>query len=195
VIEPIIERLRDGHVWLRVADESWHDPLDPSYAGRNGGRWNPPGSFRVLYVNEDLETARAQIRRLLEGQPVYPEDLDPPFVLVAATLPSAQRVADAVTYDGVEALGLPAGYPLGGDGDSIPRSACQPIGAEVEASGLRGVHARSAATPDGSGRELAWFPARMSSRARPVGAPVPFSRWWRRDAAVPPAEAEPNTPS
>lgn len=178
MIQPIVERLRDGRVWLRVADEGWHDPLDPSYAGRNGGRWNPPGSFPVLYVNEDLETARAQIRRLLDGQPVYPEDLDPPFVLVAATLPSAQRVANAVSLDGLEALGLPASYPVAADGDPVPRSVCQPIGADVESSGLRGVHARSAATPDGSGRELAWFPARISSRARPVGDPVPFSLWW-----------------
>jgi hypothetical protein len=49
---------------------------------------------------------------LLEGQPVHPEDLDPPFVLVASTLPSGQRVADAVTEPGLGSLGLPNSYPV-----------------------------------------------------------------------------------
>jgi hypothetical protein len=181
VIQPIVARLQDGQVWLRVADERWDEPLDPSYAQRHGGRWNPPGSFPVLYLNENLETARAQIRLLLEGQPVHPEDLDPPFVLVASTLPSGQRVADAVTEPGLGSLGLPNSYPVDEEGFRISRSMCQPIGSDIAAAGLRGVHARSAATRDGSGRELAWFPARTSSRARPVGEPLPFDRWWSGD--------------
>ncbi len=176
-LRPLETTVPDGHRWLRVADAAWGDPLDPSFAGEHGGRWNPPGSFPVLYLNEDLPTARAQIHQLLEGQPVEPEDLDPPFVLVVATLPRRQVAADAVTDDGLEALGLPATYPRAADGRRVPRSACQPIGAVVHHRRLRGVHCRSAATLDGDGREFAWFPARPSSRAREL-ARAPFHEWW-----------------
>jgi hypothetical protein len=182
VIEPVPRRLPNAKRWCRVADEKWEDPLDPSFAQRYGGRWNPPGSFPALYLNEDISTAKAQIYRMLEGSPVHPEDLDPPYVLVTATLPSRQVVADAVTDVGLEAVGLPSTYPLDADRSVIPRTSCQPIGVEVKDQNLRGVHARSAATPDGTGRELAWFPARRSSKATPIGDPVPFSTWWHSDS-------------
>lgn len=184
MIDPIAEGLRDGQTWLRVADTDWDDPLDPSYARHHGGRWNPPASFPTLYLNEDLDTARSQVFRMLEGSPVRPEDLDAPLVLISVTLPSRQRVADAVTEDGLESLGLPVSYPLEDAGDRVPHETCQPIGAFVHGLGLRGVHALSAATADGTGRELAWFPARPSSRATPVGPPVPFHNWWYQDSGA-----------
>ncbi len=170
--------LADGHAWMRVADERWIDPLDPSYAARHGGRWNPPASFPVLYLNRDIHTARAQIRRLLDGSPVDPEDLDPPWILVIARLPTRQRAADAVTDAGLRALGLPVTYPVARNGRPVGHRRCREAGARVHDRGLRGVLARSAATPDGTGVELAWFPA-PRARARPVGDPVPFLLWWR----------------
>ena len=178
MIEPVPRRLPNTKRWYRVADEKWENPLDTSFAERYGGRWNPPNSFPTLYLNEDVETARAQIFRLLGGSPVRPEDLDPPYVLVTATLPARQVVADAVTDVGLASVGLPETYPLNTDGSIIPRSTCHPIGSTAKEANLRGVHARSAATPNGSGRELAWFPARTSSIATPVGDPLPFSTWW-----------------
>lgn len=177
MIRAIATRLRDGRHWLRVTDASWDDPLDPSFAQRHGGRWNPPGSFPALYLNEDLETARSQITHMLEGSPVDPEDLDAPYVLVTVSLPRSQIAADAVTDEGLDALGLPPTYPLF-DGALVSHDECQPIGAAVKLAGLRGVHARSAATPDGVGRELAWFPARPSSKARRVASDRPFADWW-----------------
>lgn len=171
------ETLPDGHEWLRVADPLWEDALDPSYAGTIGGRWNPPGSFPTLYLNEDLPTARAQVESLLRGSPVTPDDLDGGFDLVMATLPRDQEVADAVSEQGLESLGLPAGYPRYGNGRPVRHDVCQPIGSAVRDAGLRGVHARSAATEDGSGRELAWFPARASSRASLVER-LSFRDWW-----------------
>lgn len=176
---PVVIRIPDGHRWLRVAQRDWQDPLDTTFAERRGGRWNPPGSFPVLYLNVDLQTARAQILALLEGQPVRPEDLDDEaYALIAATLPSRQDVADAVSAEGLSALGLPDSYPLDGQGRRIGWTVCQPIGVVIRASALRGVTSRSAATSDGGGRELAWFPARRSSRAKPVGRPVPLGVWW-----------------
>ncbi|HJQ76158.1 MAG TPA: RES family NAD+ phosphorylase [Acidimicrobiia bacterium] len=182
-MNPVIETLPDGHSWLRVADPSWADPLDPSYAREHGGRWNPPGSFPTLYLNEDLTTARAQISALLSGSPVEPDDLDVGFDLVVASLPRSQEVADAVTGTGLRALGLPDSYPRHSNGRPVRHGTCQPVGAGVAAAGLRGVHARSAATEDGSGRELAWFPARESSRATLLER-LSFRDWWHRQPEI-----------
>lgn len=174
------EILADGHVWLRVADPGWDDPLDPSYAEIHGGRWNPPASFPTLYLNEDLPTARAQVVSLLRGSPVTPDDLDDGFDLVTATLPRSQEVADAVTDAGLDALGLPETYPHHRNGRPVRHETCQPIGEAVKGAGLRGVRARSAATEDGSGRELAWFPARESSRAALMRR-LAYREWWHAD--------------
>lgn len=174
-MKPVVEQLPDGHGWLRVVDRSWADPLDTSFAEARGGRWNPPGSFATLYLNEDLDTARAQIAALLAGSPVEPEDLDTGFDLVVATLPRAQEAADAVSDAGLEALGLPHTYPRHRNGRPVRHEDCQPVGRAVKAHGLRGIHARSAVL-DG-GKELAWFPARTSSRAI-LRERFAFADWW-----------------
>lgn len=176
-MNPKVETLADGHHWLRVADSAWEDPLDPSYAESHGGRWNPPRSYPTLYLNEDLVTARAQMVALLEGSPVTPDDIDGGFDLVVATLPRSQDVADAVSDDGLDALGLPTTYPRYRNGLPVRHDACQPVGEKVKEAGLRGVHARSAPIGDGSGRELAWFPARASSRATMLER-LPYRDWW-----------------
>jgi RES domain-containing protein len=176
-MRPVTTQLTDGHEWLRVADPDWQDPLDPTFAAAAGGRWNPPGTFATLYLNEDLHTARAQIANLLEGSPIMPDDLDPGFDLVFATLPRGQTAADLRDEEGLAAVGLPATYPRYANGRPVQHQACQTVGSEVHARGLRGVYARSAATSDGSGRELAWFPARKSSTARLVQRRS-FADWW-----------------
>lgn len=176
-MRPITVTIPDGHHWLRVADPDWADPLDPSFAAKHGGRWNPPGSFPTLYLNEDLATARAQVSKLLEGSPIRPDDLDAGFDLVAVTLPRSQTVAEATSEEGLEALELPRTYPRHANGKPVRHDMCQPIGARVNEAGLRGVWVRSAATEDGSGRELAWFPARQTSRATPVRRSG-FRDWW-----------------
>jgi hypothetical protein len=179
-------RIPDDHTWLRVADTTWSDPLDPSWAATFGGRWNAAGSFPVLYVNEDLATARAQIHALLGGWPVNPEDLrdDAPYVLVLAGLPRRQDVADALSDQGLEAMGLPPSYPLDARGDRVPHQPCQMVGTRVHAARLRGVWCRSAATADGSGRELAWFPSGPRARARSLGDPMPFAQWWAAESVA-----------
>lgn len=172
-------RLPDGRVWLRVARPTWGDPLDPSYARDHGGRWNPIASFPVLYVNGDVATARMQIERLLAGSPVTLDDLDgEAYLLVAATLPGAQTCADAVTDEGLRALGLPDTYPRDSAGEEISHTVCQPIGREVQKAGLHGIWCRSACTGDERGRELAWFPFDPGATARPVWRePLPLGTW------------------
>lgn len=145
-------------------------------------RWNPPGSFPTFCLNADLETAKLQIVRMLDGYPGDTDDLeDDAYRLVAATLPRNQTCADAVREAGLRALGLPRSYPLD-EGDAlVPRTTCQHVRAHVHADELRGVLCRSAMTPDSRGRELAWFPATESlpRQGRLAGAAT-ASAW--RDA-------------
>lgn len=173
------ERLPDFRTWWRIAERGWRDPLDPSYAAERGGRWNPPASFPTLYLNEDLVTARLNLRAFIAEWPYEPEDLrsDNGPVLVAARLPRAQDVADAHTREGVAAAGLPATYPLDSKGAPIPHSRCRSVGVAAKDQGLRGVRARSARAPDGAGRELAWFPATARSRAKRLRT-MSFDAWY-----------------
>lgn len=161
------ELLPDGHEWLRLADPAWSDPLDPRFAEHTGGRWNPPGSWPTLYLNEDIVTARLNLRLFIAGWPYEPEDLrnDTAPALVGATLPRRQQVLDVHTPQGVRGAGLPISFPVGAGGGLVPHADCQAVGARAKDAGLRGVRCRSARAPDGAGRELAWFPAGSRSRA------------------------------
>ena len=173
------EMLADGHIWLRVAQAEWTDPLDTAFAAHVGGRWNLPASFPTLYLNEDIVTARINMQLFTAAWPYGPEDLLDATapVVVEAMLPRQQRVADAHSPKGINALGLPKTYPLDASGAPVPRRVCQPIGAAVHAARLRGVRSRSAQSALGAGRELAWFPATARSVAR-AGARLPFSQWF-----------------
>ena len=175
----VVERIPDDHSWWRIADPAWADPLDPNFAQRRGGRWNPPESFPTLYLNEDKVMARLNLRAFIDGWPYEPEELreDTGPVLVECTLPRRQVVCDMHTPEGVRAAGMPITYPLGRDGAVIGRDRCQLVGERARDQGLRGVRARSAQSRDGAGRELAWFPAFVGSVARRV-ATLAFPVWF-----------------
>ena len=164
-----------------VADRQsdWDAPLDPDHAGRRGGRWNPPDSFATLYLNEDRVTARLNLRLFIGGWPYEPEDLrnDTGPLLIGATLPRDQQVADVHSREGVASVKLPATYPLDAHGNLVPHRACQAIGREAKERELRGIRCRSARARDGAGRELAWFPATRRSRAVPKTT-LAFEQWF-----------------
>ena len=180
-MELLRETVRDAHVWWRIADPGWADPLDPGFAQRGGGRWNPPGSFPVLYLNEDAPTARGNLRAFIARWPYEPEDLrdDRRPMLVGCVLPRRQVVCDAHSPAGIRAAGLPDTYPLDEGGAPVPHATCRPVGVRAKAAALRGVRARSAQSRDGTGRELAWFPASSRSIARLVRK-LTFAEWARR---------------
>jgi hypothetical protein len=161
-----VETLDARHLWLRLADPEWKDPLDPTFAPVVGGRWTPRDGPATLYFNADVATARANVRRLCAGYSIVPEDLDDDngYALVAARLPTGQRVVDAHSAAGIVALGLPPTYPLDADGDEVGHDACRRLGQRIFDDGFDGVHCRSAATADGSGRELGWFPRDRQAR-------------------------------
>ncbi|MEO0575669.1 MAG: RES family NAD+ phosphorylase [Pseudomonadota bacterium] len=173
------ETLRDGWVWLRLASKAWANPLDPAFAERFGGRWNPPGAFPTLYLNEDVVTARLNLRAFIAPMPYEPEDLNLQHGpdLIGATLPRQQSVCDAHTPEGIDALSLPAQFPLTANGDTVSHTVCQRVGQRVKDRGLRGLRARSAQSRDGVGRELAWFPASSRSKATQVSV-APFATWY-----------------
>ena len=172
------ERIRDLHTWWRIADPSWLQPLDPRHAQRHGGRWNPPNSFPVLYLNEDKRTARHNLATFVAKQPYTIDELRDEMrpALVGCHLPRNQEVCDVYSPAGLRAVGLPVTYPWD-NGQLIPHVRCQPIGNQVKAASLRGVLARSAQSPNGLGRELAWFPATIRSLARQVQA-LAFAVWY-----------------
>lgn len=178
-MELLGETLPDAHVWWRIGDPSWADPLDPSFAQRQGGRWNPPDSFPTLYLNEDIATARLNLRAFITEWPYEPEDLrdDTGPILVGCTLPRRQAVCDAHSSAGLHAAELPDTYPLEEDGTPVTHARCQPIGAKAKEKGLRGIRTCSARSPDGVGRELAWFPATPRSKARQAQT-LAFAAWF-----------------
>lgn len=173
------ETLPNGHEWWRIANPARKDALDPSYAARYGGRWNLPDRFPTLYFNEDIVTARLNLRLFIRSWPYEPEELrdDNGPLLVGATLPRDQRVADVHSRKGVASVKLPATYPLDSRGKLVPHTRCQKIGQEAKVRGLRGVRCRSARAPDGAGRELAWFPVTTRSRARRMTT-LAFEKWF-----------------
>ena len=181
------EVLPNAKTWFRIAEASWKDPLDTSYAAKAGGRWNPPGSFACLYLNEDRHTARCNLQMFIAGWPYEPEALrdDTGPILVQVGLPRDQKVLDAHSPRGLVAIGLPQSYPLDAQGHIVPHSPCQAIGQSVKQVGLRGVHARSAQDPNGTGMELAWFPAGKNSHARKKGVESFASWYWNGGKSTP----------
>lgn len=172
--------IRRGGAYLRVSDPRWENPLDGRHAGERGARWNPPESFPVVYVCRSVAVARANVYRLLAGQPYGPEDLRPETapVLVRARVPE-DRYLNAVTDAGCEAAGLPRTYPRDGRGRIIPHRRCQEIGLAAWEHGLPGVACRSAApTAPPRGEELAYFGRRRLRR----GAVRAFEDWFWEEA-------------
>jgi hypothetical protein len=168
-----------GGEYLRVAEPDWRDPVDASYAQVQGGRWNAPGAHATLYLNADIATARANVQHKYRGLPYGPEDLDPAEAPHLVHVPVPPGVAaDAVSEDGLVALGLPASYPIHRNGEEVTWQECQPIGAavfvaEVDGNLLDGIACRSAA--DGGNEELAYY---VRDRVLEAGERSEFPDWY-----------------
>jgi RES domain-containing protein len=141
----------------RLADPAWANPLDTSFSRAMGGRWNAPGSVGVLYLNNGVPMARAQVAHKLAGQPFGIEDLDPheQYDLIEVTVAPA-RVLDCVSDAGLAAVGLATDHK---------------IGAASLNDGQDGIACRSAA-----GEELALFEAAAESLVT-MTARRPFTDW------------------
>jgi RES domain-containing protein len=172
-----VRHVARGGRYLRVADPDWSDPLSAEHARRLGGRWNPPGSFGVVYLNSSVGLARAQVRHRLEPRGIRPEDLDPEIgpILVHTRVPDDEYV-DAVSDGGLRELGLSATYPVDDRGAPISHDRCQRIGQSAWDGGERGIACRSAArSAPPETEELAFFDRR---RLR-MESSEPFAEWYQ----------------
>ncbi len=171
--------VRRGGTYFRLAEPDWIDPLDTSYSQRTGGRWNPPGAFAVLYLNDGVPTSRLQVLHKLVGLPYGPEDLEPSEQHDLVTVEVATLThLDCISNDGLAAVALPESYPRHRNGRRVTHATCQPIGGRAFERRLAGVACRSAAsnaTPDN--QELAFF-ARATGPHPTAVARTPFAAWW-----------------
>ena len=143
--------------YYRVFKPGWADPLDASFSKRFGARWNAPGAFGALYLNQTIDVAAANARKQHLGRAIGLFDLLPsrrPSLLEVAVPRS--RLLDVVTDAGIAAAGLPASYPFG-----VSHARCRPVGKlAYESHEFRGIAYRSAAECTATywvGEELAWF--------------------------------------
>lgn len=173
------EHLERGGRYFRVCHPTWVDCGDTSYSRKKGGRWNPPNSFGVLYLNASVAVAAAQARENFAGEAFRLEDLRPGSRPDLQAFDVSRRdYVDAVTDPGLEALGLPPSYPW-----KIDHSTCQPVGESCYRQGEDGIACRSAAECSGPGvcvgEELALFD--RDAEGTPPAAPgprQPFSDWY-----------------
>jgi hypothetical protein len=165
--------------YYRLVEPDWPDPLDSTFSQDAGGRWNAPGAFPVLYLNDTVATARLQVLHKLAGLPYGPEDLnsDEQHDLVSVDVPDGGYL-DCITDDGLELLGLPTSYPRHGNGRPVSHATCQPIGQQAWDDGLPGIACRSAATgATRTNEELALFD--RGQQPRPAATDrAAFADWW-----------------
>lgn len=174
-----MRHVRRGGVYFRVADPHWGNPLDGSHAAQSGGRWNPPHSFPVVYLNRDVRVARANVARKFSGRPYGPELLEPRQAPVLVQTPVLEAdYVDIITDEGCVEAGLSKQYPNEPGGGVVAWERCQPIGVAAWAAGDPGVACRSAApTAPAGGEELAWF-ARTETSALKVETVLAFDQWF-----------------
>ena len=168
-----------GGAYNRLVAPSWNDPLDTSYSKAKGGRWNAPGGFGVLYLNTSDRMARAQVDHKLAGQPLDIDDLDPAeqHDLVDVEV-AVGDFLDCVSDAGLQAVGLPASYPVDGSGATVGHAVCQPVGASAYAEPLRGVACRSVARRAAADdEELGVFDRDVASTVRRIARRT-FSEWY-----------------
>jgi len=168
-----------GGRYLRVADPSWRRPLDGKFAAERGARWNPPGSFPVVYLCSTVEIARANVLRRFAGLPYSPLDLLPDRrPALVETDVRTHRAVDVVTDAGCRAAGLPTTYPREADGAEVGWDRCRPVGRVAWDQGEASIAYRSAAArPGDPGEELAWLSRSAEDRLR-VARRRSFDDWF-----------------
>jgi RES domain-containing protein len=136
----VSERLQPhAHVPVhRVVRASWPNPLDTSFS-RDGGRWNPPQTYEVLYAACSRAVARAIAWERLRTAGVVPEDLMPDALPQLVEIDWSGEVVDVVSAAGVAAAGFASDYPR-----NVGWELTQPRAAAWFDAGREGVVCRSA---------------------------------------------------
>lgn len=164
-----------GGTYYRIANPQWVDPLATEYAKRNGGRWNPSGTFGALYLNATVEVAAANARWKHRNRAIKLFDLKASArpILVTLDVPSLQAL-DAVSDEGLRGNGFTTAYPEGAS-----TAQCQRVARAAFDEGVRGVACRSAAEAVGGrwlGEELALFDT--AAAPREIAPRRAFADWY-----------------
>src|SRR5438105_1296114 len=152
---PIIGTAFTGQV-VRCIPHPATEPLSGALSREHGGRWNPPGSFPVLYTFLSRRVARTWVEaRLARGgialSEVQPEAL-PDLLVLECHL---EQLADLATDAGLKEVGLPSTYPIGFETEAA-YPATRPIGMSVYSARAHGVLTRSATATSWEGPVMNW---------------------------------------
>lgn len=142
----------------------WDDPLSAEGARINGGRFNPPDSFPVLYLCTSRPCTVAELEHLGRRQLIGVDGLLP-RVLYRYEV-SLDKVLDLTSSETLQHLGV-AGEQVVGANLSIPRQ----IGEAAHATGSQAIKARSATGVD---QVVAVFPELLGSGSL---SPEPIEHW------------------
>jgi len=134
-----------GEGWRHLAPR--YDPLSGEGARIHGGRFNPPGSFPVLYLCQSRPCVIAELRRSGERQAIGVEGLLPRMLYRYEI--ALDRVLDLTDVDVRAQVGLGPDVLTGPDW-----TACRELGSTLHALGAQGVNSPSAT---GVGEVLAVF--------------------------------------
>lgn len=163
-----MKTVRQGGRFYRVCDPSWVDCCDATFSTIDGGRWNPPGTFPVLYLNANVQTAAANARHKYDGEIFGILDLNPTTRPHLQIVDVAQCVAaDAISPEGLAALDLPRDFP-----ERVDYHTCQEIAVKIHHEGHAGIASRSAALSDG--RELALMKLELATKQQRIS----FDQWY-----------------
>jgi RES domain-containing protein len=141
---------------FRCVLPSYDQPLDSSYAQQTGGRWNPPGSFAVLYTFTSPQTAQTWLDTRWSALGFTWDEIEPaklPDLVVMDA--EVEGLADVATDEGLQAFGLPAVYPVGFE-TSGSYSMTQAIGVQIHDRQGPGLVTRSATAQSWTGPMLNW---------------------------------------
>jgi RES domain-containing protein len=126
-----------AHVYRHHAGA--YPPLSGDGAKRFGGRWNPPGSFPVIYTALDEPTALAELAKSASRSAIPVEKLrDRRIAVIQVVLAKILDLTDPVVR---ATLGVELGDILAEDPTTAQR-----LGAAAHALGYEGVLAPSAAS-------------------------------------------------
>lgn len=122
----------------RVVRQSFRDPLDASFSrGARDNRWND-GEFGALYCCCSEKVARAVTLDVLHFAGVLFEELQEDTLPQLAELDWSGELVDALSIEGLEALGLPASYPRG-----VDKARTREVARELQTALHEGVVGRS----------------------------------------------------
>jgi len=134
-----------GEGWRQLSPR--YDPLSGEGARIHGGRFNPPGSYPVLYICLSRPCAVAELQRFGTRQAIGVEGLLPRSLYRYEI--ALDRVLDLTNDDVRASVGLGLDVLAGPD-----RTACQELGSTTHALGAQGICSPSAT---GVGDVLAVF--------------------------------------